>query len=97
VGRIVLVSYQVDTVGAEATVALTEGTDRALWRQPSRMLSASAPDGLVLLRENSPEAGDVTWAGVDLASGAVRWSLRQPVRGFTTAAVFTDGFSRYAT
>ena len=94
VGRILLVSYQVDTVGAEATVALTEGTDRALWRQPSRMLSASAPDGLVLLRENSPEAGEVTWAGVDLASGAVRWSLRQPVRGFTTAAVFTDGFPR---
>jgi hypothetical protein len=94
VGRVLLVSYQVDTAGAEATVALTEGSDRALWRQPSRMLAASARDGLVLLRENSPVAGDVTWAGIDLFSGAVRWSLRQPVRGFTTAAALADGFPR---
>ena len=91
-GPVVLVSYQVNTVGAEATVALTEGTDRALWRRPSRMLAASARDGLVLLRENSPEAGDVTWAGIDLASGVVRWSLRQPARGFTAAAGYADGF-----
>ena len=66
VDRTILVSYQVDTSGAEATVALTAGTDRALWRHPSRLLAASAPDGLVLLRENSPQAGSLNWFGVDL-------------------------------
>jgi hypothetical protein len=58
------------------------------------MLAASARDGLVLLRENSPVAGDVTWAGIDLFSGTVRWSLRQPTLGFTTAAALADGFPR---
>jgi outer membrane protein assembly factor BamB len=90
-GTILLISYQVDTIGAEATVALAEGTDRALWRQPSRMLAVSEPDGLVLLRENSPQFGDLTWSGVDLRTGAVRWSL-QPVRGYTRD--FVDGFPR---
>jgi hypothetical protein len=93
-GNVLLVSYQADTAGAEATVALVPGGDRALWRRPSRLLAVSAPDGLVLLRENSPDLGGVDWHGIDLATGAVRWSLRQPVRGFTTTADAPDGFPR---
>ena len=91
---IVLVSYQVDAVGAETTVAVAAGGDRALWRRPSRLVATSPRDGLVLLRENSPPLGGIDWSGVDLATGAVRWSLRQPVRGFTTPADFADGFPR---
>ena len=88
----VLVSYQVDTVGAEATVALAAGTDRALWRAPARLLSVSPADGLVLLRENSPRYGDLHWYGLDLATGRTRWSLTQPLPGFTTEAGYADGF-----
>jgi hypothetical protein len=91
---LVLVSYQVDTVGAEATVALRAGTDRALWRAPARLLSVSAPDGLVLLRENSPRFGDLHWFGLDLDTGRTRWSFEQPLQGHTTVAGFADGFPR---
>lgn len=90
----VLVSYQVDTLGAEATVALAAGTDRALWRAPARLLNVSPRDNLVLLRENSPYLGDLHWYGLDLTTGRARWSLEQPVQGFTTPAGYTDGFPR---
>jgi hypothetical protein len=85
-GRLVLVSYQVDAVGAESTVALLAGTDRAIWRRPARMLGLSRADGLVLLRENSPQFGPLHWYGIDLASGNLRWSLEQPARGYLTEA-----------
>ena len=102
VGGTVLVSYLVETTtaraeatsGAEATVAFAAGTDRALWRSPARLFSVSPADGLVLLRENSPWYGDQHWYGVDLATGRIRWSLPQPLPGFTTAAGYTDGFPR---
>jgi hypothetical protein len=58
------------------------------------VLAVSPPDGLVVLRENSPQAGSLDWYGVDLVTGAVRWSLRQPARGFTTPADVVDGFPR---
>ena len=92
VGDTLLVSYQVDTVGAEATVAIVAGTEHALWRHPARLLSVSGPAGLVLLRENSPQFGSLHWYGVDLATGATRWSLDQPVFGYTIEALDHDGF-----
>jgi outer membrane protein assembly factor BamB len=94
-GRVILVSYQVERAGSEATVALTAGTGTALWRQPSRLFAVSAPDGLVLLYENTPEFGTLSWSGIDLATGAVRWSLTQPPRGFITDAGSFDGFPAY--
>ncbi|AGZ45303.1 hypothetical protein AFR_35235 [Actinoplanes friuliensis DSM 7358] len=92
VGETILVSYQVDTVGAEATVALTAGSDQALWRVPARLLSVSGPAGLVLLRENSPQFGDLHWYGVDLLTGRPRWTFEQPVQGYTTYAGSDSGF-----
>ena len=94
VGETVLVSYQVEAVGAEATVALAAGTDRALWRAPARLLSVSPADGLVLLRKNSLRFGDLYWYGLDLATGRQRWSYEQPSQGYTTEAGHTDGFPR---
>ncbi|MEV6494498.1 hypothetical protein AB0M20_38630 [Actinoplanes sp. NPDC051633] len=93
-GSVLLVSFQEQAFGAEATVALQPGTDRVLWRRPARLLAASAADGLVLLRENSPQVGNLNWFGVDMTSGALRWTLRQPVRGFTAGADFREGFPR---
>jgi outer membrane protein assembly factor BamB len=92
VGGTVLVSYQVDTVGTEATVALRAGTGTALWRRPARLLGVSTADGLVLLRENSPQFGNLHWYGMDLATGELRWQLEQPVRGYITETGYTGGF-----
>jgi hypothetical protein len=58
------------------------------------MIGVSASDGLVLLRENSPQFGPLHWYGIDLASGDVRWSLEQPVRGFITEVDGPGGFPR---
>ncbi len=91
-GDTILVSFQIDTVGAEATVALTAGTDVARWRRPARMLGVSAADGLVLLRENSPDVGDTHWYGIDLNSGNERWVLAEPVRGFIAETDLNGGF-----
>ena len=63
VGDTVLVSYQVDTVGAEATVALRASTSTRLWQRPARLLGVSAPGSLVLLRENSPQFGSLRGCG----------------------------------
>jgi len=92
VGDTILVSYQVDTVGAEATVALIAGTDKARWRHPARLLTVSGEHGLVLLRENSPQFGSLHWYGVDLITGATRWALDQPVFGYTIEALDRDDF-----
>jgi hypothetical protein len=94
VGAILLVSYQVDSVGAEATVALTAGTDRALWRAPARLLNVSPADDVVLLRENSPRFGAMHWYGVTLSTGQARWSFEQPIQGYTTAAGYLGDFPR---
>ena len=91
VGDAVLVTYRVDAVGAEATVALAAGTDRVLWVHPARMLAALPHDGLALLHENMP-SGTLQWYGIDVASGRIRWSLGQPAAGYTTVAVDRGGF-----
>ncbi|UQU66397.1 PQQ-like beta-propeller repeat protein [Couchioplanes caeruleus] len=91
-GDAILVSYQVDTLGAEATVAVEAGTDHARWRAPARLLSVSRADNVALLRENSPESGHLDWYGVDLTTGRNRWVLRQPILGYTTEAGYDDGF-----
>ena len=82
-GPLILVTYQVDSLETEASMALVAGTGRMLWRRPSRLLSVAPDDGLVLLRQNSPRPGPRTWYGVDLTTGAVRWMADEPMRGFT--------------
>ncbi|MEV4702589.1 hypothetical protein [Actinoplanes sp. NPDC049316] len=91
-GGAILVSYQVDTLGSEATVAVEAGTDRARWRVPARLLSVSRDGDVALLRENTPQSGHLDWYGVDLTTGRNRWVLRQPILGYTTEAGYADGF-----
>ena len=92
VSRTILVSYQADPAGAEATVALAAGTRTALWRRPGRLLGRSASDGLVLLRESNPHLGNLRWRGIDLASGAVRWQVEQPVWGYIVETGYVGRF-----
>jgi hypothetical protein len=95
-GQTVLVSYLIDGDREEATAALISGSDKALWRRPARLLSASGPAGLAILRENSPDLGGVVWSGVDLTTGASRWTIRQPRHGIATLAGYDPaGFPRW--
>jgi hypothetical protein len=82
-GPVILVSYRVEGAAAEFTVGAAAGSDRALWRRPARMMSASAADGTVLLRENTPDPAGQSWFGVGLRTGAILWTMREPVRGFS--------------
>lgn len=92
-GPLILVTYQVDSLTTEASMALVAGTGRTLWRRPYRMLGVAPDDGLVLLRQNSPRPGRRTWYGVDLTTGAIRWTAGDPVRGFTEpSALDARGF-----
>ncbi len=94
-GPTLLASFQVDRGrGEEATVAVDAGSGRELWRRPSRLLAVSRADGVVLLRENSAEVGGGDWQAVDLATGAVRWTVHEPARGFTTIAQYGGGYPR---
>jgi hypothetical protein len=90
----VFMAYQLDAFGTLATVAVTAGTDRELWRRNAQVVAVSRPDRLVLLRENHFEAGALHWYGVDLGSGALRWTLTQPVDGYIAETDDTDGFPR---
>ncbi|MEV6631225.1 hypothetical protein AB0M54_10780 [Actinoplanes sp. NPDC051470] len=90
-GPLILISYQVDSLDTDATVALEAGTHRALWRRPARLLSMSPDDGIVLLRENNPRPGPRAWYGVDLATGNLRWTVEEPRRGFTVASGLGPG------
>jgi hypothetical protein len=91
---LVLITYQVDTLGAEATLAVAAGTDRVLWRAPARLLSVAPEHGLALLQENQPLSGKLRWFGVDLRSGRTRWSFEQPAQGYTAEARGLDDFPR---
>jgi hypothetical protein len=88
------VSYQTDAFGAVATAAVAAGTDRELWRRPARVVAVSRATGLVLLRENHFDVGALHWYGVDLASGALRWTLTQPVDGYIAETDYVGGFPR---
>ena len=86
-----LLSYQLDNrsewgySGTWAVVAITAGTDRALWRKTGRLVGASAADGLVVLNSNEAELG------VDLQTGEIRWSMPHPADGFTAEAGAVGG------
>jgi hypothetical protein len=85
----VVASYQVDASGTWATVAVAEGTDRTRWRQTSRLIAISPAEKLVLL------GSDDAVRGVDLLTGATRWSLRRPVDGYIAETGWADGFPRW--
>jgi hypothetical protein len=94
VAGMVFVSYQTDAFGAVATVAVAAGTDRELWRRPAQVVAVSRTAGLVLLRENHFDVGALHWYGIDLASGALRWTLTQPVDGYIAETDYVGGFPR---
>ncbi|WP_127506706.1 PQQ-binding-like beta-propeller repeat protein [Actinoplanes solisilvae] len=88
-GETILTSYQVDASGTWATVAVTKGTDQTRWRQTARLIAISPEDELVLL------GTDDAVRGVDLLSGATRWSLRRPTDGYIAEAGWVGDYPRW--
>lgn len=86
-GAALLVSYQVNTLGEDATVAVQTGTPRELWRVPARLLTFSRADNLAVVRLRND-----SWYGVDLETGQRKWELQQPALGYTTMAAYAAGF-----
>jgi hypothetical protein len=80
---VLLISQQADTVGGQATTAVAAGTGRVLWRQPSRLIGASASGRLALLLDNGAGVGPMRWYGIDPVTGVAVWSQEEPVTGST--------------
>lgn len=85
----VVASYQIDASGTWATVAVAEGTDQTRWRQTSRLIAISPAENLVLL------GTDDAVRGVDLLTGATRWSLRRPADGYIAETGWADDYPRW--
>ncbi|MCY1140231.1 PQQ-binding-like beta-propeller repeat protein [Actinoplanes sp. Pm04-4] len=75
-GDTMVASYQVDASGIWAAVAVAEGTDQTRWRRTAQLIAVSPADNLVLL------GTDNAVSGVDLLTGATRWTLPRPADGY---------------
>ncbi|GAA4591421.1 hypothetical protein BJY16_000268 [Actinoplanes octamycinicus] len=73
-----LVTYQDEGTATFSTVALRAGVDRPLWQRPAALIGVRADAGLALVRQEAAEFPDADWHGVDLETGAVRWTVHQP-------------------
>jgi hypothetical protein len=82
-GDTLVVSYQIDPDGSQATVAVTAGTDRELWRRSDGLAGASGTAGIALLSTGYGAHNEAVWQAIDLHTGAVRWSTTQPADGYT--------------
>jgi hypothetical protein len=91
-GDTLVVSYQIGEDGGQGTVAVTTGTDRLLWRRMNGLAGASGTAGVALLSTGYGARNEAVWEAVDLHTGDVRWSTRQPVGGYT---MVTGPIDRY--
>lgn len=90
-----VVSYQVDQGGNQGTVAVTTGTDRVLWRRMDGLDGVSGTTGTALLSTRYGDGNEAVWQAVDLHTGAPRWSIRQPVGGYTLFTGPADAYPRW--
>lgn len=78
VDDVIVVSYQADELGAEATVGYAVDSERTLWRRYGRLTGPEPAGGIVLLHDRALRSGTSHWYGVDTRSGLTRWQLDQP-------------------
>lgn len=75
-----LVGYQMNSSGTGGVTATSAADGRRLWQRTARLVAASAADGIALLSDDHGEFA------VDLATGALRWSVPRPADGYITEA-----------
>ncbi len=66
--------------GTGGVTATSAADGRRLWQRTARLVAASAADGIALLSDDHGEFA------VDLATGALRWSVPRPADGYITEA-----------
>ncbi|BBH64185.1 hypothetical protein ACTI_08700 [Actinoplanes sp. OR16] len=74
-GDVLLLSVQDERTTRFGTIALRAGVAAPLWQRPVLVEAASADGRLALVREEGD--GETWWRGLDLATGAIRWSVRR--------------------
>jgi hypothetical protein len=94
-GDTLVVSYQIDQDGIQGTVAVTTGTDRVLWRKRDGLAGASGAGGIALLSTGYGARNEAVWQAVDLHTGALRWSTRQPADGYTMVTGPIDEYPQW--
>jgi hypothetical protein len=94
-GDTIVVSYQTDAGGSQATVALLAGSDRALWRRPDGLVGASGTAGIALISSGYGAQNEAVFSAVDLRTGAIRWSVRQPADGYTMVSGPIDQYPQW--
>jgi outer membrane protein assembly factor BamB len=97
VGNVLFVSYQLDSAGREATVALAADSGRVLWRYVARFVGLSPSRGLALLLDGNGGAEPLRWYGVNPATGSAVWSHDVPIGGSTDLAWNDNGPTRMVT
>jgi hypothetical protein len=94
-GDTIVVSYQTDAGGSQATVALIAGSDQALWRRPEGLVGASGTAGIALISSGYGVQNEALFSAVDLHSGAIRWTIRQPADGYTMVSGPIDQYPQW--
>jgi hypothetical protein len=94
-GDTLVVSYQIDDNGGQVTIAVTAGTDHELWRRLDGLAGASGTAGTALLSTGYGARNEAVWQAVDLHTGAVRWSTRQPADGYTMVTGPIDEYPQW--
>jgi hypothetical protein len=90
-----VVSYQLDPDGSQATVASTIGSGVTLWRRQDGLAGASGQAGIALLSTGYGAQNQAVWQAVDLHSGDIRWTTTQPVDGYTMVTGPIDEYPQY--
>ena len=93
-GDLSLISVHDERTVGFRTLALRAGVEQPLWERPALLQAVSGPDRLLLVREEVLGYPDTWWRGVDLTSGAVRWTIHQR-EGYEAAMSSTTGYPRW--
>jgi hypothetical protein len=94
-GDTIVVSYQTDAGGSQATVAVTAGGNQALWRRPNGLVGASGTAGVALISSGYGAQNEAVFSAVDLHTGVLRWSVRQPADGYTMVSGPIDEYPQW--
>lgn len=78
VDGVVMVTYELDDDGAEATAAYTVGTGRAAWRRNGRLSGVTSSHDAVVLHGVAGQSMS-QWSGIDVHTGALRWQFALPL------------------
>ncbi|MEV6298838.1 hypothetical protein AB0M02_05455 [Actinoplanes sp. NPDC051861] len=94
-GDLLLVTVQDEETVTFGTITLLRGREEPLWQRPALLQGVSEADGLALVREETELFGEAAWHGVDLHTGAVRWTLHQGERDDVAASSYGDGYPKW--